>query len=268
MKRRRRQKLLRLQARNARRAQNQLQLTQGDSSQPLTGMDKINQLQRRYGSARFCNLQHVRKQFYSFVKYPMGGANTINFFGDAISGVFNRQLTNMPKQNSFGNVFFTLKAIRCKYLLFNMNPLAFVGTDASTLYTEIVNGVFQAGLFEFKVQNKTYVQMPQPFLEMPPADGRTFELNTAAFSGTLTATAPITFSAGFTQIPFAELMTKSENSYMIDPQVMIEPEQNFEVTISYPSGPIPISATTLISDPANPLYLGVEFDGVESRPVQ
>lgn len=268
MKRRRRQrKLMRLQARNAARA-NQLALAQGQGQAPLTGMDKINQLQRKYGSARFCNLQHVRKQFYSYVKYPMGGANTINFFGDAISGVFNRQLTNMPKQNSFGNVFFILKAIRCKYLLFNMNPLAFVGTDASTLYTEIVNGVFQAGIFEFKVQNKTYVQLPRPFLEMPPADGRTFELNTASLTGNLSAIAPITFTAGTVQIPFAELMTKSENSYMIDPQVMIEPEQNFEVTISYPSGPIPISATTLISDPTNPLYLGIEFDGVESRPVQ
>lgn len=262
MKRNHHRKLLR---RNAR----QMQLTQGSQAPaPLTGMDKINQLQQRYGSARFCNLQYVRKQYYSYVKYPMAGANTINFFGDAISGVFNRQLTNMPKQNSFGNIFFILKAIRCKYLLFNMNPLGYTGADISTLYTEIVNGVFQAGIFEFKVQNKTFVQMPRPFLELPPADGRTFELNTAALTGTLTAIAPMTFSAGTSQIPFAELMTKSENSYMIDPQVMIEPEQNFEVTISYPAGPIPISATGLISDPGNPLYLGIEFDGVEGRPVQ
>jgi len=247
---------------------NRLRKLQSRGQMTLTGTQKINRLQNKYGSARFCQFQHVRKQFYSFVKYPLAGANTINLFGDAISGVFNKQLTNMPKQNSFGNIFFILKAIRCKYLLFNMNPLGFTGADASTLYTEIVNGVFQAGVFEFKVQNKTFVQMPQPFLEMPPADGRTFELNTASITGTCTSTAPLTFSAGTSQIPFAELMTKSENSYVIDPQVMIEPEQNFEVTISYPSGPIPISATGLITDPGNPLYIGVEFDGVESRPVQ
>jgi len=98
---------------------NRLRKLQARGQATLTGTQKINRLQNKYGSARFCQFQHVRKQFYSFVKYPLAGANTINLFGDAISGVFNKQLTNMPKQNSFGNIFFILKAIRCKYLLFN-----------------------------------------------------------------------------------------------------------------------------------------------------
>jgi len=56
--------------------------------------------------------------------------------------------------------------------------------------------------------------------------------------------------------------------YFVDPNILIEAEQQFSVKLSYPSGSVPVLASAVANDSTNPLKVGVIFDGLLLRPVQ
>jgi hypothetical protein len=58
------------------------------------------------------------------------------------------------------------------------------------------------------------------------------------------------------------------NVYFVDPNILIEAEQQFSVKLSYPSGSVPVLASAVANDSTNPLKVGVIFDGLLLRPVQ
>ena len=228
----------------------------------------IRNLQKKYGSANFAQWQGIRKQFYSFVQYPTAGQAEFALFGSAISGTVNQQLTTMPKAGSFGQQHFQLKAIRTSFFLADQKLTSYASTDATTFATEIINGPFQAGYFELIIGNQQKLQLTRPFLYMPPATGQAESLTAGVRALTLTEATPNTLATFDSQQPMAELAAGKNNLFRVDPNIIIEAEQNFQVFIKYPSGAIPITATSVVNDSTNPLYIGVILDGIVFRPQQ
>jgi len=216
----------------------------------------IARLQAQFGTLDLNRLQVQRKQFYSYVPYPLAGASQLNFFGQAVGNNGSTlEDTNIPVQGSFGTSHFLIKGIECKYKLPNLNFAAFAGTDATTLGSEILGGIFGVGIFELVVNAKTYIQVNKPFLQIPPADGRVNYFQAGQVDANTEAE------------PVCELSTRSENKYLCDPEIFIMSQQNFAASISYPSGPVPVRATSIITA-ANMLQVGIVMDGYEFRPVQ
>lgn len=226
----------------------------------------IRTLQQKYGSANFQRWQSLRRQFYSFVNYPDAGSSELRLFGDAVSGTVNKQLTNMPKAGSFGQNHFMLKGIRCTYFINQQKHGSWANTDATSLATEMINGIFHAGVLELTIGSRVMVQLPKPFLYAPPADGRAVSRAAGVRNITLTEATPNTLLTFDGPAPTVELNRGRENLYMVDPNIVIEAEQNFQVALRYPSGALAVTATTITS--SNTFYVGVILDGLIFRPQQ
>lgn len=225
-------------------------------------------MQERYGSANFSKWQQIRKQYYSYVLYPQAGSTVLNFFGFGLngSGVQGRQFTNMPKAGSFGQVHFLLKQIRCKLLQLDSSlTVTTTATDAANPAADFVHGFIQAGVLEFSVGDKSYLELPRPFLYAPPADGQV-DVVAQNLTMTLTEGTPNTQTDTVIGVPNATLSRRAEAGYLVDPNILIEAEQSFAVKISYPSGAIPVIGTTPYT--ATNFAVGVSFDGILFRPVQ
>lgn len=223
----------------------------------------LRYMQATYGSANFSQWQSLRKQFYSFIQYPTAGSNQFNFFGFSVSGTAgqNRQYTNMPKAGSFGQNHFLLKSIQTSYYLSAATDMFTVPTvaDANNASADFLHGFVRAGMMEFNIGGKMYAQIPRPFLYTPPADGEVTEVAalTSTFAGTGTADSSL--------VSYADLNRNRNNRYLVDPNILIEAEQAFDLEINYPSGSVPIIATTKYS---TNLYIGVILDGILFRPTQ
>lgn len=215
-------------------------------------------IQRQRGTTRRDGqFQVLRKQFYSFIPYPLAGAALFTFFGNtlATTGV-NRQLTNIPKAGSFGTNHFRVKAISTDYFLNDFGLASYASTDATTVMSDLLYGFADAGVLEFNIGARNLLQIPVPFLQCPPANG-----------GATVDSAGIG-AAGISPPPHADMQRKSQNRWLAQPEIIIEAEQQFEVKISYPSGAIPILATGVINGTTNQLYIGIVLDGLIYRPLQ
>lgn len=230
----------------------------------------VGKLQARYGTYARGQLQSQRKQFWSFVDYANGNS-IYTFFGSALgeSSTPNLQRTNMPVQGSFGTSSFLIKSVsttlyvpsNANYGIDYANTVTNYETDArSGLWADLVNGFVQAGYLRFVVGAKDFITIPKPFLYAPPADGRS-DLTVSR----LAAAAGPLLSVG---APVADLHRAAENQYMVDPELYVDFQENFRVTLEYPSGAVPRIGTTSLPSSAGNLYVGVILDGVEFRPVQ
>lgn len=213
----------------------------------------MQQLQSIYGSFDPNSVQTRRRGYYSFVAYPVAGQVAFTFFSTTV-GQSNRQLTNIQRSGHLDNPLI-LRAIRTRYFITAQNVAAWVGTDVSTIYSDLVNGFFQAGVLRVTIGSKEWMQIPSPFLYAPPAYGR-----------------PVIKAAGqeaanVSRPPFGYLPNTKDAAYIVDPAFMIGSDQNFQISIEYPSGAIPVIGTTVVTGGAV-LYIGVELDGIEVRPLQ
>lgn len=239
-------------------------------AQTFTNSEMVLQyLQSTYGSANYSQWQSLRKQFYSFVNYPSAGANQFNFFGYAVSGAAgqNKQYTNMPKAGSFGQQHFLLKSIQCVYYYSTAVDSFAMATALDTQNTaaDFLHGFAQAGVLQMSIGAKLYAQIPRPFLYCPPADGETTTVDAKALTFTLTEGTPNVMNAVSMLVSHADLNRNTNNRYLVDPGILIEAEQAFNVEIDYPSGAIPIIASGKVT---TNLFVGVILDGVLFRPVQ
>lgn len=245
---------------------------------PTKSQFLVQELQRKYGSANFRKWQSLRRQFYSFVAYNSTSGNAeLRFFGSAISAAENRQFTNMPKANSFGQNHFMLKAVRTGWFIPDtlLGTWASTNSDRTTLFSEFTAGIFQAGVLELTIGSRLMLQIPKPFLYAPPGDGRPEVYCNGLQSITLIEGTPNVYpntTSGGPQavvgMPWCDLTSNRENVYLVDPNIVIEAEQNFDCVIRYPSGPLLGVATSIINDSTNPLRLGVILDGLVFRPQQ
>ena len=152
---------------------------------------------------------------------------------------------------------FLIKAIRCKYYIQNASTSTALVADASSIYSDLVEGLFTSGVLIFKVGSKEFLNIPTPFLYAPPAMGGG-DLFSSVAGGATGATGVI---------QYADLQGGRNSTFIMSPSLLINQDQNFQITIEYPSGAIPVIATTPVTV-GNPLFVGVELDGIEVRPVQ
>jgi hypothetical protein len=234
-----------------------------------SSQETLAYLQQRFGSANYSSWQSGRKQFYSRVNYPAAGVTEAVFFSDA-KGVnsASAEITNMPKANSFGQVHFLLKAIRCSFYMATNNWHAFTGADAYSIISDMVMGFVQSGVFELNINARPFVQLPVPFLYAPPGNGQPQLFSAGIQSQTLTEGTPNVSNTFVTATPYARQTSKARGVFLVDPNILIEAEQNFEAKISWPSGVVPVIATSVQNDSSNKLYLEVSLDGLLFRPVQ
>jgi len=239
--------------------------------EPSLDVMTLAAIQQRYGSIDPNKLVTRRRQYYSFVKYVEAGQVTTTFFGSSQGGS-NRQLTNLMTPGQFDNPF-VVKAIRTAYYIQNRFAVAYSGTDASTLYSDMVNGLFQSGILRVIIGGQERLILPSPFLYAPPASG-SVQLHTGgltASAGALDAVPPTVTAVAMTDVgapPFADLTGRKDRAYLVDPYYLLEKQQSFAFTIEYPYGAIPIIGTGVTDDTTNPLYIGLYLDGTEIMNMQ
>jgi len=232
----------------------------------------ISAASQRFGTIDYTRWQALRWQWYAWVTYPTAGASELNFFGNAVGqGATTLADTNLPKAGSFGQTHFLVKTISTGIKLKQQDTASFTvanipSADSRSLSSDIIAGFVQAGVLTFSIGARPFATIPKPFQYAPPTG------NEPDFDGSSVASyagaPPGNVSA---QVPYATQTRNRANVYRIDPNILIEAEQQFEVKLSFPSGLIPVIATGLtpaINDSTNPLKVGVILDGVLLRPMQ
>lgn len=231
----------------------------------------INSLSNKFGVIDYSRWQAIRWQWYSYVQYPSAGTNELNFFGN-VAGQTGVTLadTNLPKAGSFGQTHFLLKTISTDIRLPNNDIDGFTLANQATLDTrafasDFLAGFVQAGVLEFGIGARPFATLPKPFQYAPPPGNDVDYEN--SFANQIGAV-PTAGNPNVVGVPFATQTRLRSNVYVIDPNVLIEAEQQFSVKISFPSGIVPVIATNVVNDTTNPLKIGVIFDGVLLRPMQ
>jgi hypothetical protein len=231
----------------------------------------VGKLQSRYGTYSRGQLQSQRKQFWSFIDYANGNSQ-YTFFGSALGDTAtpNLQKTNMPVQGSFGTSSFLLKTIRMALYIpapginYAAATTTYLTDATSALWADLTDGFAQAGLLKFTVGAKDFVTIPKPFLYAPPADGRSeLFISNASVTEAAGAITTASFNA-----PEADLNRQAENVYNVDPELYIDFQENFRVSLEFPAGAVTRIGTTSLPSAAGNLFVGVVLDGVEFRPVQ
>jgi hypothetical protein len=107
----------------------------------------------------------------------------------------------------------------------------------------------------------------KPFQYAPPP-GSPLDLANTYVNQISAAPIPAAGAAQVSGVPWVTQTKMRPNVYFVDPNILIEAEQQFTVTLDFPSGVVPVLATNVVNDSTNPLKVGVIFDGLLLRPVQ
>ena len=232
----------------------------------------ISAASQRYGVIDYSRWQAIRWQWYSYVPYSATTTpSELNFFGQ-VSGQTGVTLadTNLPKAGSFGQTHFLLKTISTDIRLASNDVDGFTlanqaDIDTRAIASDFLNGFVQAGVLELSIGARPFATIPKPFQYAPPPGN---DVDYENSYGSQILAVPTTGTTQVTGIPFVTQTRNRNNVYVMDPNILIEAEQQFAVKLSYPSGAIPVIATNVVNDSTNPLKVGVIFDGVLLRPMQ
>ena len=234
----------------------------------------ISAASQRYGVIDYSRWQAIRWQWYSYVTYPLAGASELNFFGNVAgqTGV-TLQDTNMTKAGSFGQTHFQLKSISTDIRIANDANDGFTAANQATLDTfttasDFLNGFVQTGVLNFSIGARPFATIPKPFQYAPPS-GSPLDFENS-YANQITA-APSVASIQVVGLPQVAQTSLRSNVYFVDPNILIEAEQQFNVNISFPSGAVPVLATQVTNIPvanANPYKIGIILDGLLLRPMQ
>lgn len=220
-------------------------------------------LQKRLGSANFCDWQTQRFQIYDYVRLNPLGTNQISFFNapigtvDPVSlAVKNLEQTNVQKSRSFGQMYFICDSIKTHiHFLPKVRQSAELSADAlvastATAGMQMLRGLIQSGVLNIKLGAKDYFDIPTPFRFCPPGFGVDVQQYAAPLVGV------------------AQLTRQSNNPadvYRLTPEQLIEPEQTIEATIDFYVGNTP--NFDALAD--TPLFnVGLILDGWVARPMQ
>ena len=233
----------------------------------------ISAASQRFGVIDYSRWQAIRWQWYSYVTYPSAGASTLTFFGQVAgqTGV-TLQDTNLPKAGSFGQTHFQLKSISTDIQIANNDVDGFTRANQATLDTralasDFLGGFVQAGVLNFAVGARPFATIVKPFQYAPPP-GSPLDYDNSYVNQISAAPVPAAGTADVVGLPWVTQTKMRNNVYFVDPNILIEAEQQFTVTLDFPSGLVPVLATNVVNDTTNPLKVGVIFDGLLLRPVQ
>ena len=112
------------------------------------------------------------------------------------------------------------------------------------------------GVLRMIISSKEWFQLPSPFQYAPSAYGPP-EVYAAGTQGVNISRSPYAYPG----------QDGRDAAYLVDPQFLIGSDQNFMVTIEYPSGAVPVIGTGVVTNNTT-LYIGIELDGIEIRPLQ
>ena len=233
----------------------------------------ISAASQKFGVIDYTRWQAIRWQWYSYLTYPTAGVGELNFFGQVAgqSGV-TLQDTNLPKAGSFGQTHFQLKSISTDIQIAANDEDGFTRANQATLDTralasDYLLGFIQAGVLQFSVGARPFATIVKPFQYAPPP-GSTPDLANSFVNQISAAPNPAVGATNVTGLPWITQTKMRNNVYFVDPNILIEAEQQFSVKLSYPSGSVPVLASAVANDSTNPLKVGVIFDGLLLRPVQ
>jgi hypothetical protein len=233
----------------------------------------ISAASQKFGVIDYTRWQAIRWQWYSYVTYPSAGTTELNFFGQVAgqAGV-TLQDTNLPKAGSFGQTHFQLKSISTDIQIAVNDVDGFTRANQATLDTralasDYIGGFVQAGVLNFSVGARPFATIPKPFQYAPPP-GSPLDLSNSYVNQISAVPNPAAGATGVSGLPWVTQTKMRSNVYFVDPNILIEAEQQFNVKIAFPSGNIPILATNVVDDTTNPVKIGVILDGLLLRPVQ
>jgi len=233
----------------------------------------ISAASQKFGVIDYSRWQAIRWQWYSYVTYPSAGTTELNFFGQVAgqAGV-TLQDTNLPKAGSFGQTHFQLKSISTDIQIGVNDVDGFTRANQATLDTralasDFLGGFVQAGVLNFSVGARPFATVVKPFQYAPPP-GSPLDLANTYVNQISAAPVPAAGAAQVVGVPWVTQTKMRSNVYFVDPNILIEAEQQFNVKLSFPSGVVPVLATNVVNDSTNPLKVGVILDGLLLRPVQ
>ena len=250
----------------------------------------ISAASQKFGVIDYSRWQAIRWQWYSYVTYPAAGATELNFFGQVAgqAGV-TLQDTNLPKAGSFGQTHFQLKSISTDIQIASNDVDGFTRANQATIdtratATDYLGGFVQAGVLNFNVGARPFATIVKPFQYAPPPGSPLDYDNTYVNQFSATTANPAGFAtnpqfsnvaanstSNVVGVPWVTQTKMRSNVYFVDPNILIEAEQQFNVNISFPSGAVPVLATNVINiggANANPYKIGIILDGLLLRPVQ
>jgi hypothetical protein len=233
----------------------------------------ISAASQKFGVIDYSRWQAIRWQWYSYITYPSAGATELNFFGQVAgqAGV-TLQDTNLPKAGSFGQTHFQLKSISTDIQIASNDVDGFTRANQATLDTralasDFLGGFVQAGVLRFSVGARPFATIVKPFQYAPPP-GSPLDYDNTYVNQISAAPVPAAGAAQVVGVPWITQTKMRSNVYFVDPNILIEAEQQFNVSLQFPSGIVPVLATNVVNDSTNPLKVGVILDGLLLRPVQ
>ena len=233
----------------------------------------ISAASQKFGVIDYTRWQAIRWQWYSYVTYPAAGATELNFFGQVAgqAGV-TLQDTNLPKAGSFGQTHFQLKSISTDIQIASNDVDGFTranqaSIDTRALASDFLGGFVQAGVLRFSVGARPFATIIKPFQYAPPP-GSPLDYDNTYVNQISAAPVPAAAAAQVVGVPWITQTKMRSNVYFVDPNILIEAEQQFNVSLQFPSGIVPVLATNVVNDSTNPLKVGVILDGLLLRPVQ
>ena len=201
-----------------------------------------------------------RAEIWSFQQYPLAGTAQLTLFTQTVGSTgMNLQLTNIQQAGQLGRNSLVVRQIRTE--IFIANPLLnqfTTGVDVNNIYADFVYGFAQAGVLDFQINQQPFAQLLQPFMFAPPGGG-SYKLKRAGIIDNA--------AAAFISVPPTADLNRDEDSvYWLDEGVLIDGSTPFSVTISYPSGLIPVIATGVVTADV-PLFVGVGLVGDLIQPL-
>jgi len=233
----------------------------------------ISAASQKFGVIDYSRWQAIRWQWYSYVTYPSAGTTELNFFGQVAgqAGV-TLQDTNLPKAGSFGQTHFQLKSISTDIQIASNDVDGFTRANQATIDTralasDFLGGFVQAGVLRFNVGARPFATIVKPFQYAPPP-GSPLDYDNTFVNQISAAPVPAAGASDVVGVPWVTQTKIRNNVYFVDPNILIEAEQQFNVSLQFPSGAVPVLATNVVNDSSNPLKVGVILDGLLLRPVQ
>lgn len=199
----------------------------------------------KYAVNRPDQMEVVRQTLYDFQQYGSAGATQFTFFALPV-GQSNKTLadTNMTIAGSLpAPLRFAVQAIEV-YFFPGGNPSPAAGAASVDNFANDAWAFYKAtGWLQLTIGSKPYV-IEAPTLRFPPFGKFT------GFAGMSDAS-----TAGANLFQRTSYISATGRPYVVDPPLLLEPTQNFSVTLNYP---------TAVSVSAN-ARVGVVLNGVTAR---
>lgn len=194
---------------------------------PRNNVPDLQNLQK-FAVNRQGQYEVLRQTLYDFQTYANAGQTSLQFFqvplgqgGKTIADTNQDSAGQLPQPK-----WFLVESIEIHFFP-GIDPGTEVTTIAETEFTNDVYAVAKGGSLNFFIGSKTYVE-EAPLIRFPPKT----RLNVEAAHSIFYTEASASDAAAQVSTDYAAACGRP---YFIDPEVLLIPNQNFKVTLSWPS---------------------------------